>query len=523
MNYISTMIVDDDRILLDDLIHTINWEKQGFQIVATASNGVQALKFYHQYHPQLIITDIVMPVMNGIELLKEIRRQDNAAYILMLSSYDDFNYAKESINYHANSYVLKDEINTDTLTEKLDQAKKVIASNTKQAAAEKQAAIFHFFTDEEQNILPVSENTGCSLLFEEKFCFFLLELASPVFPAQLVSEHPEESADRPSSVRSGTLSAIVSEIRNTAFSGSSPYTAAPISKRHILILTKQTRESSLTKKQQDIIHYLNGICRQLYQNHRIASACFYSAFPQTLEEFRNLYQHHCFSKRYFTHGTENGLIENIHDLKPAKYMDPRDITLFDLPSSLNDPHFVSESLCSFLEQYGDPYLFYGQEQIILQLFHLLDRIWFSSKKERIVPPVLYTYREFAEWYTKMCEELAYTKANGQNALSLPVKLTIENINREYPNPGLNITFLANKVYLSASYLSTLFKSETGKSINEFITKVRIEKAKSLLQNPKLKIYEIASLTGYSSSQYFSQSFLKATGMMPKQYRRNLQK
>lgn len=523
MNFISTLIVDDDKILLEDLIHTINWEEQGFQIVATASNGVQALKLYHQFHPQLIITDIVMPVMDGIELLKEIRKQDRSAYVLMLSSYDDFNYAKESINYHANNYVLKDEINAEVLIEKLNQAKKIIASSIKQANTEKQAAIHDFFAENEKIFNLDSENTACLPLFQEKFCFILLELAVPVISMPVLSEIPGETSGPHTEISSRIMSGIISDIQNAAFSGAAPYIAASISKRHILIFVKQIPENSLIKKHLAITESLNSLSRQLFQNHQITAACFYSVLPQTLEEFRNIYYSHHLPERYFTHGTDGSLIKNIHDLEKAKRIYPQDAHLFDTPSSLNDPGSVREYMTSFLQQYGNPYLFYGQEHIFLQLFHLLDRTWFACKKERIAPPVLYTYPEFAEWFENMCDELTYTRTDGKNALSLPVKLTIENINQNFHNSDLNVTFLANQVYLSTSYLSTLFKSETGKSINEFITKVRIEKAKSLLQNPKLKIYEIASLTGYSSSQYFSQSFFKATGMMPKQYRRNLQK
>ena len=81
MDYIPVLVVDDDKILLDDITSMYDWQGGGFQVVATAVNGVQALTLFRQFHPQLVITDIVMPGMNGIDLLRDlaIERIDFAA------------------------------------------------------------------------------------------------------------------------------------------------------------------------------------------------------------------------------------------------------------------------------------------------------------------------------------------------------------------------------------------------------------------------------------------------------------
>ena len=97
MDYIPVLVVDDDKILLDDIIHVYDWQGGGFQVVATAVNGVQALTLFRQFHPQLVITDIVMPGMNGIDLLREIRAFDHSVHVILLTSYDEFCYAKTGL------------------------------------------------------------------------------------------------------------------------------------------------------------------------------------------------------------------------------------------------------------------------------------------------------------------------------------------------------------------------------------------------------------------------------------------
>ena len=97
MYRIPVMIVDDDHILLEDIISQYNWEKNGFELIGTAVNGVQALALFKERRPKIIITDIVMPVMNGIELLREIKKIDSSASVILLTSHDDFNYAKQEV------------------------------------------------------------------------------------------------------------------------------------------------------------------------------------------------------------------------------------------------------------------------------------------------------------------------------------------------------------------------------------------------------------------------------------------
>jgi len=119
MSKISIMIVDDERLVIEDMISLFDWEKNGFEIVATPGNGKIAYEQYLKLKPQVIITDIRMPLMDGMDLIREIRKTDSQTKILLLSAYSDFHYAKRAIGMGITDYMLKNEVNEDTLKNKL--------------------------------------------------------------------------------------------------------------------------------------------------------------------------------------------------------------------------------------------------------------------------------------------------------------------------------------------------------------------------------------------------------------------
>ena len=92
---IPVMIVEDEFLVRAGLRTSIDWNAEGFEIVAEAQNGEEALELYQRYHPLIIITDIRLPKMDGIAMMKELRKQKAKVNFIVVSAYDDFQYAKE--------------------------------------------------------------------------------------------------------------------------------------------------------------------------------------------------------------------------------------------------------------------------------------------------------------------------------------------------------------------------------------------------------------------------------------------
>lgn len=117
------LIVDDEPIILSGIKSLLNWETLGVEIAGTARNGQEALSFIEAHHPDIVIADIKMPIMDGISLLKESNERFPDVVFIMLSSLEEFRLAKEAISYRAVDYLLKIELDEKQLTEAVIKAK----------------------------------------------------------------------------------------------------------------------------------------------------------------------------------------------------------------------------------------------------------------------------------------------------------------------------------------------------------------------------------------------------------------
>ena len=143
---IKTMLVEDERIILEDLLSIINWQDEGFSIVATARNGKQGLQKFEQYRPELIITDIRMPILDGLSMMKSIKHTNPAVQFLFLSAYSEFDYAKEALRLGAWDYILKTEISEQYLKEKLSLIRTAMTDRSELLYAAVEKKLHDFIT-----------------------------------------------------------------------------------------------------------------------------------------------------------------------------------------------------------------------------------------------------------------------------------------------------------------------------------------------------------------------------------------
>ena len=121
---IKTLIVEDEKIILEDLLDIVDWKAEGFDVVGTAFNGKQGLTKFDKFQPDLVITDIRMPIMDGLDMMRSIRRTNESTMFLILSAYDEFEYAKTALRLGAEDYILKTELSEEYLRDKLSAIRK---------------------------------------------------------------------------------------------------------------------------------------------------------------------------------------------------------------------------------------------------------------------------------------------------------------------------------------------------------------------------------------------------------------
>jgi YesN/AraC family two-component response regulator len=128
---IKTLLIDDNKIIREYFEKMIDWESMGFELVAAAPNGIAGWRMFCEYRPQLVISDVHMPGMTGLELAQKIRDMDPETMIIFISNYEDFSYIKGAMELGAYSYVLKHEARGYKLNEKLAQIREEIEKRSK--------------------------------------------------------------------------------------------------------------------------------------------------------------------------------------------------------------------------------------------------------------------------------------------------------------------------------------------------------------------------------------------------------
>ena len=136
-SYCKILIVEDEFLLRQGIKNLVHWEQEGFQVVGETNNGKEALQLIESLHPHLVITDIVMPIMDGIELTGIIQERYPEIKVVVLSSYSDFEYIKSAMKNGAEDYLLKPTMNPDSLLKAVQSA----ASKLNLSAFQKQQTI----------------------------------------------------------------------------------------------------------------------------------------------------------------------------------------------------------------------------------------------------------------------------------------------------------------------------------------------------------------------------------------------
>lgn len=173
---IRVMLVDDEVLALEFLKEVIDWNHHGFQIVGQALNGKRALELFQKENPHIIISDIKMSVMDGLELCKRVKELNPHTKIILLSAYKDFEYAKKGIQYGVSNYLLKHEINEATLLGELNKVKSEIYSEEEWQQAKKRYFVKNIIYD-----APNEENMKGDTGVGNQLFMIMLQFNKPLF------------------------------------------------------------------------------------------------------------------------------------------------------------------------------------------------------------------------------------------------------------------------------------------------------------------------------------------------------
>lgn len=503
---LRVLLVDDEYLAIEDLLSMINWEENGFEIVGTARSGKQALKLLSEKPVDLVVTDISMPGMDGITLVEEARKQYPDLIFLLLTAYVEIEYMKKAFQQGVEDYLIKDEITSQLLTQKLNKVRTKMLSHRVETYSHLQKLFQEYFCSSTSVIPPSLSCYGSRIFF---YCIVTPDILYPMasFTDNLIIDHPYTTLT--------IIQSALSRVEEFNYPGLDQFCSFLAFNNKIILLLDMTSSVSVSQTLNMLQQFGSALLKFLKQTLPYSYSFFYSPFPISLEEIHADYfqRQTSLRGRYFMKGNQvlsistpllsvsNSKIDLKEDMLVQFYQ--------DTPDQL--PDFLNHQLQTIISERNYTGLFTFIQVCFAFLEHRLPG--FGQN------PAYRDYTDLPSLSAFINKQFELLIEKDKNNLSHDIRQAITYIAEHCHNPELSLQEIADHVSLSVTHFSRMFKSETGDTVGDYITSYRMQKACRLLKETNQKIYEISEAAGYSSPQYFSQVFVKQFGIKPLDYRK----
>ncbi len=507
MNPVKVMLVDDEVLAIEHMRGLVSWQSLGYEIVCSATKPAEALKLAREHRPELVIADIVMPGMDGLALSKELLKEGTALRIVLLTSYKEFEYAKEALKLGVSNYWIKHEMDAETVKRELGGLREEIENERRERKNDRGRLLVDWLggraiSDEQWRT--ATSGTGGRY---DRLHLLVLQPDRP-FPvlAGTVQEEIGLPAEWPEEEEDGLLAAVrflggcfVLVFGDNAVRGEGKMREA---------MELRTAEAART------LERLTGTTVSAALAYGLASR---TDVPGRLgEALKRL-------DRTIFHGPR--CLFRLNDLwrEEEKAASPweREEDAAAVRGLLADRKYkeAADAMAVSFERAAEARDADGFADLCRQTVASLNR----GRSGVGLPPLAEERREgwtslagILAWFRAETEKLAAHDAD-RPAVSRKVRQALDYLEMNYADPEIDADAVAREIGLSRDHLRHVFKEETGKTVLDRLIDIRMERAKQLLDDGSLKIYEIAERVGYRNGQYFSQVFRKTTGMTPLDY------
>jgi two-component system response regulator YesN len=503
------LLVDDEPTIREGLRTLIPWEDKGFQVVDTAANGHEALLKCEQMIPDLLIADIRMPGMNGLELVRNIRSQGLDIHILILSGYADFEYAKQALSLKIDGYLLKP-VDEDELISYLDQlngqlhvelASKIENANERESGMKR--VIQALLSEEEQS----ASHYADSLKWDSYEIILIKVMIS------------KEDIPAPLPIIKQRLEALFDQReRGIVF----------VVDTYIGILLKKGIEGDWSRSNlyKDIVEACSG---QVIDFAAVSGGVVHQwsdlmvSYRHALKVMNNRFFHQAgmlISEDLGTSPRENRVGDNNNKSLLSEAIDTLYLALVignqeavtvlikELAEAMESDGYTEEEFKSmFTQLFASVLEKLNDHRSHIESLDLRRRIMDIHKEQR--------YHLFLERLNAIAKSIV--DALGDTGNDKQIKRMVDLIHRDY-SESLKLEKLAELFNYNSAYLGKLFKQVTGDHFNTYLDKVRIEQAKILLEQGN-KVYQVANKVGYANVDYFHTKFRKYVGSSPSSYKK----
>ncbi len=503
---IRILIVDDEHTIRKGLELSIPWKEHGFQVVGTARNGIDALDFFQTNYADIIISDIRMPRMDGLELQEEIKKKYSNIPFIFLSGYEDFDYARKALQFGAFAYLLKP-LDTNELLNELHRACEKYNLKSENIPL-KQIIERNFYGLEKHWDFTDYEYLENDYL-NNYFCVLNIRCHMDDMRSQLF------------------LMAFQKKLQDIVLDCFTQHNSALIesSSRGIIFCVMNHNEDIL---KYTINTFVNAISIKLddYATTPLGiwTGGVYKGITRLIDSYVESFENA--SYKYFNTAKEEASYHVSFDTY-SHLFDTEDSIISALyKGNIPEAQHILDSQKEFA--LSNKLL---ADDIRLYLRHLLHKYLRAVKAEDphlVLPDEVHSYGTFSmltisEMFTKLYECIdtvsELVKPVSVSHTSQIMEKVKEYIAQNYADPYLSLSSIADYVGLNPSYLSTEFAKNEKVGLSNYITDYRMDHAKKLLLRTDMIVSEISKATGYINPTYFSTTFKKATSMTPSQFRK----
>ena len=478
---VNILVVDDESIIRLGIKKILS--DSGYNVIGEAKNGIEALDILAAKHVDVVITDVKMPEMNGIELIKEIKSLYSEIQIVVMSGHGDFEFVRTSLKEGAFDYLLK----PANKNEILDVISKI---NLEAKPTDSEELKGKLLLDLINNTISINDSHENQINIKKDDEIRLVTLLWEYSDTAMVEFNKN-----------------IREILKTF-----PLHTKTKANEYVFI-EKTEKERDFGKFPQNMLIGVSDTgsmknISELYEKSKkaLAQSLYYTD--------KRLF---FYEKMEFVNKAEEA------QLKP---LEKRLINETEVLNSYNAGLIVNEIFENFYQNRVSPlecYEYLQQLLVVVSSRNELFKSTFMKNNPAGFNSIdsIKRYKKFDELKSYYCSLVVSTIRQSKLNTQTKEKKVIDDVKRfvrENYFQNISLSDAASYVERNTAYLSDLFSKETGKTFTEYLTDIRIEKAKELMKDPTVKLYEIGYLVGYDEPAYFSRVFRKIVGISPTKYR-----
>ncbi len=534
------IVVDDEPLIRKWIYENINWNENGFVFSGDCEDGNEAIELIEEIHPDVILTDICMPFLDGLELSNYVMQRFPDTKIILLTGYDNFDYAQKAVKFNVYDYILKP-ITIEDLKKILSRVKNDIENerNSTKTIVELKQKLSESFPLLRERFLNKILNgkikeeeiknrlSYLGIIF--KYEYLAIIGISIDYAIEIIKNHGE-----------GKYELFLIAITNLCTEILKKYNLNGEiffdNNDNIVIILNSINEENLSRQKIEVAEKIRQQIEQtmdctvtigigtviksitrLAESYNIAILSLGYRFLLGINQIIH-YKHLVPGKKVQSILKKDWPHEVYYSLKICN-KDETNLLIKNIFKNIKSEYVPMDKCIVFLQK------------ILASIFSIIDELDFNESEifENIKNPFSYlssfkTLDNLEKWLVHVCEKINILMEKRQDSMNRKKvedakKYMLDNYNQE----DINLNSICSYLAVSTSKFSQILKKYSGQTFIEYLTRIRIDKSMELLKSTDNKIYEIAFKAGFNDPHYFSFIFKRINGITPNQYREKIKK